>query len=915
MTKEEILIQYQDILDLNGIASNIFRWLGQWLLWGLLYINEIVEKVVVQVITSNDFFQYSEINNLRNELSLVVWAILTVTIIAVGYQLMFNKIEKRTNVILNGLLSILFLVGGPILMDNLNKIASAGVKDLHGTPGSLGASIVKSNLADLNFYAKTEFKLADPEGKRINGISEKNIKHIDFNETVDADLASGEAKDALNRKLVLSYDNKLETEKLDNGWFDVFKEAYYRWSLNWGSVLLSLTVTAFALLISIVKVGRIIYELAFHNIFGALVAATDISSGQRLKKIINEIFSCYAVIFCMALLLKIYSLYIGWLATKDFGFMGWGNALLLLAGSWAVIDGPNIVERILGIDAGLQSGWKTMMAGAMAAKAGLDVAKATGNMVKKGATGTASMINKIRGKDDPAGPRMPGVGDSDLNNFDTQNGNDNGNDDDDDDGPPPSGGGGDIDRSDDSEEKDKKTPKGRGGAEAIPGTSSIGSGNNKEVKGKDDSNVNPGGFSTNEESLFDGGKSNIPLPIPVKSSIGPKSAGSKVGAKKPAKNGEKSIDKITPMKNQYDGPIGPHPAGPKAGVGQSTMNGEKAESKITPMKNQYDGPIGPHPAGPKAGVGQSTMNGEKAESKITPMENQYDGPIGPHPAGPKAGVEQSTMNGPKANGSQPAIPGTEQGVVSGSKVNGSQPAIPATGQGVVSGSKVNGSQPAIPATGQGVVSGPKVNESQPAIPGTGQGAVGGPKVNESQPAIPGTGQGAVGGPKVNGSQPAIPATGQGVVSGPKVNESQPAIPGTGQGAVGGPKVNESQPAIPGTGQGAGNGPVVNQPKIQAVPGQSVPAVQGSTPTMSQPAPAVQGSAPTMSQPAPKVQGSAPTMSQPAPKVQGSAPTMSQPAPKVQGSAPTVSQPAPTVQGSTPAMGQSAPALQRTTPTV
>ncbi|MGH1206224.1 pLS20_p028 family conjugation system transmembrane protein, partial [Bacillus paranthracis] len=723
MTKEEILIQYQDILDLNGIASNIFRWLGQWLLWGLLYINEIVEKVVVQVITSNDFFQYSEINNLRNELSLVVWAILTVTIIAVGYQLMFNKIEKRTNVILNGLLSILFLVGGPILMDNLNKIASAGVKDLHGTPGSLGASIVKSNLADLNFYAKTEFKLADPEGKRINGISEKNIKHIDFNETVDADLASGEAKDALNRKLVLSYDNKLETEKLDNGWFDVFKEAYYRWSLNWGSVLLSLTVTAFALLISIVKVGRIIYELAFHNIFGALVAATDISSGQRLKKIINEIFSCYAVIFCMALLLKIYSLYIGWLATKDFGFMGWGNALLLLAGSWAVIDGPNIVERILGIDAGLQSGWKTMMAGAMAAKAGLDVAKATGNMVKKGATGTASMINKIRGKDDPAGPRMPGVGDSDLNNFDTQNGNDN------DDGPPPSGGGGDIDRSDDSEEKDKKTPKGRGGAEAIPGTSSIGSGNNKEVKGKDDSNVNPGGFSTNEESLFDGGKSNIPLPIPVKSSIGPKSAGSKVGAKKPAKNGEKSID------------------------------------KITPMKNQYDGPIGPHPAGPKAGVGQSTMNGEKAESKITPMENQYDGPIGPHPAGPKAGVEQSTMNGPKANGSQPAIPGTEQGVVSGSKVNGSQPAIPATGQGVADGPKANGLQPAIPATGQGVVSGPKANGLQPAIPGTGQGAVGGPKVNGSQPAIPGTGQGAVGGPKVNGSQPAIPGTGQGAVGG------------------------------------------------------------------------------------------------------------------------------------------------------
>ncbi|MDA2480542.1 hypothetical protein PDN61_29925, partial [Bacillus cereus] len=410
MSKEEILTQYQDILDINGIASNIFRWLGQKLLFILLYINEVVEKVVMQVITGNDFFQYSGINDLRNGMSMVIWALLTVTIIAVGYQLMFNKIEKRTNVILNGLLSILFLVGGPILMDNLNKIASAGVKDLHAAPGSLGVSIVKSNLADLNFYAKTDFQLGDPKGKRINGISEENIKYIDFNETVDMGLAKDEGKKALNSRLALSYDNKIEAVDLDNGWFDVFKEAYYRWSINWGSVLISLIVTAFALLISIVKVGRIIYELAFHNIFGALVAATDISSGQRLKKIINEIFSCYAVIFCMALLLKIYSLYIGWLATKDFGFMGWGNALLLLAGSWAVIDGPNIVERILGIDAGLQSGWKTMMGGMMAAKAGFDVAKATGKMMKKGATGTAGMINKLRGKEEPAGPRMPGVG-------------------------------------------------------------------------------------------------------------------------------------------------------------------------------------------------------------------------------------------------------------------------------------------------------------------------------------------------------------------------------------------------------------------------------------------------------------------------------------------------------------------------
>ncbi|RRD96031.1 hypothetical protein EII15_20160 [Bacillus licheniformis] len=386
MSAQDILEKFGDMLHVTNVISSIFRQIGEWLLNGLLFVNSIVEKVTMSILTSTDFFQYGPLKDLRNEMAPLIWSLMGLTVILIGFQLMFNKIEKRHNVVLNGLIAVLFIVGGPTMMDLLNKISTNAINDLdHAGAETAGQKIVKNNLADVNYYARQGFEVKKlPDEQRYNNISADNIKYIHFTEVVNLDGVKGEAKEALNNQLVVNDDNKIEMKKLDDGWFGVGKQEYYRWDLNWAVVLVSLLVTVVALIVTIVKVGRIIFDLGFHGIFGTLIAATDISGGQRLKKVINEIFSSYAVLFIMCLLLKIYTLYTGWVGAKDFGWAGWGSMLALLAGSWALIDSPNLVERVLGIDAGLGSGWKTLVSAAA-------VTKMAGSF-GKGAVGAAGYV-------------------------------------------------------------------------------------------------------------------------------------------------------------------------------------------------------------------------------------------------------------------------------------------------------------------------------------------------------------------------------------------------------------------------------------------------------------------------------------------------------------------------------------------
>src|SRR5699024_740600 len=105
-----------------------------------------------------------------------------------------------------------------------------------------------------------------------------------------------------------------------------------------------------------------------------------------------DILASFLIIMLTAILLKLYVLFNAWLSTVvtstdiGIGFTSGTLAKLIfqISVSFAVIDAPNLVERILGIDAGLKSGFNTMMGAYAGAKSMLGAGKSAVKMAGAG---------------------------------------------------------------------------------------------------------------------------------------------------------------------------------------------------------------------------------------------------------------------------------------------------------------------------------------------------------------------------------------------------------------------------------------------------------------------------------------------------------------------------------------------------
>lgn len=92
------------------------------------------------------------------------------------------------------------------------------------------------------------------------------------------------------------------------------------------------------------------------QIYMPIISVTDIVAGQRVKEALKGFLMLFLSIFLICAILGIYFLamtYINSLTVN--GFL---KFVFILGLSWSLIDGSNILERVLGVDLGLKSmGW------------------------------------------------------------------------------------------------------------------------------------------------------------------------------------------------------------------------------------------------------------------------------------------------------------------------------------------------------------------------------------------------------------------------------------------------------------------------------------------------------------------------------------------------------------------------------
>lgn len=149
---------------------------------------------------------------------------------------------------------------------------------------------------------------------------------------------------------------------LENG-FTVTENVYkYDYDFVFGAIVL--VSVLICLLAAGIRLVRLLLDIVFMQIIGPIVFASDLQESGRTKRLLSEVISSFIVIIIVLLLIKLYIIILLWTFNQN---ISWITKLLIVFGGWRfTIDGPDIVTKLCGIDAGVKSGQAALL-GAYAA--------------------------------------------------------------------------------------------------------------------------------------------------------------------------------------------------------------------------------------------------------------------------------------------------------------------------------------------------------------------------------------------------------------------------------------------------------------------------------------------------------------------------------------------------------------------
>ncbi|WP_426355518.1 pLS20_p028 family conjugation system transmembrane protein [Exiguobacterium sp. R-39] len=399
MANEDIaskLEEFQDLLSISDLVRDALRSIGWLFVRGLSFIIDGLEQITNDILLIKTFFNNPQVVEFVQTIQPFLYVILAGSFLFTGYLMIFQKKFDREGFLINlfitllvlGLLSPTMIKTSDFTDKAITSINQDGVYE--NQDHTLSQSVLQKNVHDLVEYDKTAFK--DTKIKNPNSVPASQIKNIDINDVFDSDeyRLSKEGEDISQNTLVWNGKEMTETE-LDQSGVEWNNQYYYRYHPNWLTILVTLGVMGFTLFSIAYKLARLSFELAFNYVLAILVAPADLHSGQKTKKVIQSILNTFLVIILIFVSIKLYTIGTAYLAdTLD----GLAYLIALIAFSAALIDGPNMVERLFGIDAGLKRGWGVALGayavGKGTAKVGARVAGQTMKMASRPATPSVS---------------------------------------------------------------------------------------------------------------------------------------------------------------------------------------------------------------------------------------------------------------------------------------------------------------------------------------------------------------------------------------------------------------------------------------------------------------------------------------------------------------------------------------------
>lgn len=412
----EILVKNKDLFTNNSIAGSVLRTIG----WGLLFILALLGSACADLYDTCfgfvDFTSYEKVTAFIDDFKPVFIALICASLVFLGILLVFWH-DKKPKFVMNLVIAVLVVSSSGFIVDSMNGFLASDVRsEIMGNDKSSGMvyETIGSNIHDLLYLdAKVGLKNLNGMTGGINNseitydsFTEEQFMTLNVNETVDPDDVKDESKDIVEKEVSMKYEDLKTVYNVAAvydgvAWTDLLNEYYYRYTVDWLVVYLELLSLIIVYLFMSYKVVRLLFEIVVHRLLAYLYSA-NLTNNQKILKILDSLKDSYIVLIMTTVCIKLYLLACKFISGWQISGMSKGIILLFIA--FVVIDGPNLVQKLTGIDAGLSDGMGKLMtmfygsqmagsvvrAGAGVVGTGAGVLKKGGGFVKDHAMGHTS---------------------------------------------------------------------------------------------------------------------------------------------------------------------------------------------------------------------------------------------------------------------------------------------------------------------------------------------------------------------------------------------------------------------------------------------------------------------------------------------------------------------------------------------
>lgn len=324
-------------------------------------------------------------------------AVVLIVVVCIGIAFILNSNSiKGSKIIQNIMFGLLVVFILPTFINSVNGIIASS--DMGNISTSSVNKIFSANIVDLKYCFGGD-TVIDPTGEVHNGFPDDyDYSLLPMDELIKGSETPGIdevfTKTLLNRGSVDEELGECSSGEIFGNFISFLSSYYYRYKVDMFPIFLSEIATILVMVFTFFKVVRLCYELIVNHFFSYIFAITDIASGAKLREALKSILSTYVVLIYCSVAISLFNTFQAWIFDSSI-FNNFEASICIIPVAMAVIDGPNLIERLFGIDAGIKSGFHTAMGLMHAGKTALGMGKAAWNLGKD-VTGAKTPLDKAR---------------------------------------------------------------------------------------------------------------------------------------------------------------------------------------------------------------------------------------------------------------------------------------------------------------------------------------------------------------------------------------------------------------------------------------------------------------------------------------------------------------------------------------